>query len=78
VELEPGPLLVALDPGELDVRGVVRLDGLLEVDVQAVDLGEDLARLGLLRADRGVGGSRTYRGREGRKGDDERWRQPSM
>ena len=78
VELEAGALLVALDTGELDVRGVVRLDRALEADVQAVDLRQDLPSLALLGRDRGVGGSRTHGGEECRKGDDERWRQPSL
>src|SRR5919204_2309742 len=77
-ELEAGALLVALDAGELDVRRVVRLDRLLEVDVEAIDLCEDLPRLALLRRDRGVGGRRACGCQEGRKGDDERWRLPSL
>ena len=43
---------VALDLLELDVRVVVRLDRLLEVPVQALDLGHDRLGLRALRRDR--------------------------
>ena len=78
LKLEARALLVALDAGELDVRRVVGLDRALEADVEAVDLRQHLAGLALFRGDRGVGGSRPCGGEECRKGDDERWRQPSV
>ena len=46
---------VLLDAGELLVGEVVRLDRVLEVRVETLDLGEHALRLGLFRRDRAGG-----------------------
>ena len=62
---------VALDPGELLVREVVRVDGPLEVRVETLDLGHHALRLGLLRGDRTGVGKRRRGSHEGRGDADE-------
>ena len=47
---------LTLDPVELDVREVVRLDRKRQLPVDLLDLGEDALRLGLLRRDGRIGG----------------------
>jgi hypothetical protein len=76
-ELEPVPLQVALDPVELDVREVVRLDRVLEARVDLLDLAENLLRLRLLGRDR-ARIRRRCTGREERRSqsDDEGSRLP--
>ena len=67
LHLPPVHAELRLDLAELHVRGVVRLDGLLELRVERLDLLEHLPRLGLLRVDprvgeRGNGGKQSYTG----------------
>lgn len=53
-DLEP-PLvdfLLGLDPVELDLRGVVSLDDVLQARVDGLDLSQNLLSLRLLRGDR--------------------------
>jgi hypothetical protein len=51
VERRPVLLQVAVDALELEGRGVVRLDDVLQARVDLLDLCEDLLRLRLLRRD---------------------------
>jgi hypothetical protein len=65
-DLEPAlvDFLLGLDPVELDLRGVVRLDRLLQARVDGLNLAQYLPSLRLLRRDRrGAGGG----GEEGRR-----------
>ena len=65
-----------VDPVELDVRVVVRLDGRAEAHVEVLELGDDRLRLRLLVLDVGVGRGRTggkqQRRGEGHEEDDSR------
>lgn len=45
-------MLLGLDPVELDLRGVVGLDDVLQARVDGLDLSQDLLSLRLLRGDR--------------------------
>ena len=68
---------VALDPGELVVGEVVRLDGQLEVRVETLDLSHDAAGLGLFRRDRPRRSKRRRGSHEGcREADEEHQRLP--
>ena len=53
-------LQVGLDPVELDVREVVRLDRVRELPVDLLDLGEDALRLRALRGDGRIGGGGSH------------------
>jgi hypothetical protein len=69
---------LGVDPPELDVRVVVLLDGLLEVGVELLDLGDDRLSLSLLRRDglpRRRPDDEQKRGGEGRSEND--YRRPS-
>jgi hypothetical protein len=76
-DLEP-PLvhpLLGADAVELDLRGIVGLDRVTEIRVDLLDLGEDLARLRLLRLDLRrlrCRGSRERQRRRGAKEEEER------
>jgi len=74
-DLEPAlvDLLLGLDPVELDLRGVVSLDDVLQARVDGLDLSQNLLSLRLLRCDRrgpGSGGEERRRenGEESYKG----------
>ena len=62
---------VALDPRELLVGEVVRVDGPLQVRVEPLDLSEDVARLSLLGRDRARSSLRRRGSPKGRHKDDQ-------
>ncbi len=69
-DLEPAlvDLLLGLDPVELDLRGVVGLDDVLQARVDGLDLSQNLLSLRLLRGDRRrARGGGEERGREQRE-----------